>query len=239
MNDAMLAAASGMAAEQRTLDAITENLANAEVPGFKGSDVEFTDLANHMGTIASGQHLDFKQGKLLKGGGPLDMAIDGTGFFAVRDALGRTVYTRAGDFSRGVDGKLRSARGGVLEGITIPANAIKVSVAPSGRVTIDTETTKAQPIGQIDLVRFAAQDRLRAIGDADFMPTRESGPPQRFTPGTGNDAVIAFGSLEQSNVSVIEAMMQMITTQRAYEANSKGVQASDEMQRTVNDILRQ
>lgn len=234
----MLAAATGMAAEQQQLDAIAANLANAEVPGFKGTELSFSALAERLGTAPGGGHLLLKQGKIVKSGGPLDLAIDGPGFFAVRDARGARAYTRAGDFAREADGTLRNGQGALLDGIRIPDDATKVSVERDGRVLVDTGAKKNVPAGAIALARFASPEHLRVDGEGLFTPTAASGAARTFRPGVGNNAVLLAGSLEQSNVSIVEAMMQIIAAQRAYEANSKGVQAADEMQRTVDNIIR-
>ena len=115
MNRALYAAASGMAAQQQNLDVIAQNLSNADVAGFRGAAQTFTDLASpaggSLGTVAAGTRTEFAQGKLVRSGGPFDVAIDGSGFFAVVDAHGRRAYTRNGEFSRSADGKLRNAQG--------------------------------------------------------------------------------------------------------------------------------
>ena len=233
-----MAAASGMAAEQRSLDTIAANLANAEVPGFKGSEATFTELASRLGTTSAGTRLMLQQGKILKSAGPLDLAIDGAGFFVVRDAHGAVAYTRAGDFSRQADGTVRNGRGAVLENVRIPADATHVAVQRDGRVLIDDALHKGVEVGRVPLARFAAPEYLAAGSDGLFSATAASGAAIGFEPGTGNNAVVLGSSLEQSNVTVIEAMMQIIAAQRAFEANSKGVQAADEMQRIANNILR-
>jgi flagellar basal-body rod protein FlgG len=235
---AMMAAASGMAAEQKQLDAIAANLANAEVAGFKGTELSFGEIAAQLGTASAGSRLVLKQGKIVKSAGPLDMAIDGNGFFAVRDPRNQLVYTRSGDFARQADGTLRNGQGARLDGVRIPDDATAVSVKRDGRVLIDTALRKGVEVGRVPLARFAAPEFLRPQGEGFFAPTRASGKAVAFEPGTGNNALLLAGSLEQSNVTVVESMMQIIAAQRAFEANSKGVQAADEMQRIANNILR-
>ncbi len=240
MNRAMFAAASGMAAQQKNLDVIADNLANADVAGFKGAAAAFADVRAGgtvgLGTQVLGTHASFAQGKLMKSGGPFDVAIDGAGFFAVKHG-NTTAYTRNGEFSRAADGALRNAQGWQLEGVRIPSNAMRTEVAPDGRVFVDTDARKHVEIGRIHLASFASPEALRPLGATLFAATPQSGVAHRFTPG-GHNPPIAFGMLEHSNVSIVESMMQILQAQRAYEANSKGVQAADEMLRIANNLHR-
>ena len=237
----MYAAASGMAAQQTNLEIIADNLANADVAGFKSVAASFTDLraggSIGLGTANAGRHAVFAQGKLMKSGGPFDLAIDGVGFFRVERA-GTHGYTRNGEFARAADGRLRSTDGWQLRDARIPADALSVTVAKDGRITIDTATNKNVALGRIALASFAAPEGLQPLGGTVFGATRESGPERRIAPGGDGAPAIAFGMLEKSNVSIIESMMQILTAQRAYEANAKGVQAADEMQRIANNLHR-
>ena len=228
-----------MAAQQTNLEVIADNLANADVAGYKQMTARFVDVRAGgtlgLGTASTGRHVVFTQGKLMHGGGPFDVAIDGAGFFRVeRD--GKAAYTRNGAFARAADGSLATADGWRMREVTIPASALAVNVAADGRVTMDTADRKGVALGRITLAAFAAPESLRSLGGTVFAATRESGPEQRITPG--GTVRLAFGMLEQSNVSVIESMMQILTAQRAYEANAKGVQAADEMQRIANNLHR-
>jgi flagellar basal-body rod protein FlgG len=237
----MYAAASGMAAQQQNLDVIADNLANADVAGFKRVAAGFVDVnaggTIGLGTASAGTRPDFAQGKLMKSGGPFDVAIDGPGFFRVERA-GQRAYTRNGEFARAADGTLRNTDGWQLRDIRIPDDATELHVAPDGRVTTDAPEAAARPAGRIRLATFASPENLRALGGTVFAATRESGPEHHIDPGAPNVPRIAFGMLEQSNVSIIESMMQILTAQRAYEANAKGVQAADEMQRIANNLHR-
>lgn len=241
MNRAMEAAASGMAAQQLNLEIIADNLANADVAGFKSAAATFVAVQANgrvgLGTANAGRHPIFVQGKLMKSGGPFDLAIDGPGFFRVeRD--GQQAYTRNGEFARAADGSLRNADGWRLRDVRVPADALSVNVAKDGRVTIDTATRKQVAIGRVALAAFAAPEGLRSIGATEYVATSASGPERRIDPGGENGPTLAFGMLERSNVSIIEAMMEILSAQRAYEANAKGVQAADEMQRIANNIQR-
>lgn len=239
MNRALYAAATGMAAQQQNLDVIADNLANADVAGFKSAQATFEAIGGDasLGTASSGVHRIFAQGKLMKTGGPFDVAIDGTGFFAVeRD--GRRAYTRAGSFSRAADGTLRNPDGWMLRGVRIPANATDVTVAANGRVTATLDARAGALVGRIHLAGFVAPEKLRPLGSALFAPTSESGIPRDVASGGDCEPKIAFGMLEKSNVSTIESMMAILAAQRAYEANAKGVQAADEMLRIANNLHR-
>ncbi len=236
----MYAAASGMSAQQTNLDIIADNLANADVAGFKSAAASFADVnaggTLGLGTASVGRHAILEQGKLMKSGGPFDLAIDGSGFFCV-EKDGRPAYTRAGEFTRSADGKLHNADGWTLRDVRLPADALTANVDKDGRVFVDTPAAKHRAAGRLLLASFSAPERLRALGGTLFAATDASGSARRFGPGDEH-ATIAFGMLEKSNVSIVESMMQILTAQRAYEANAKGVQAADEMLRIANNLHR-
>ncbi len=241
MNRALFAAVSGMAAQQQNLEIIAENLANADVAGFKGAAASFTDIAapsgGSLGTSTIGTHTLFTQGRLVHSGGPFDLAIDGAGFFPVVDANGRRAYTRDGEFSRAPDGSLRNAQGWRLEGARIPVDALSVSVAEDGAVTATIAKGKYS-CGRIRLAEFASPESLQSAGGTLFFATHASGRARSIEPGSPDGPAVKFGMLEQSNITIIEAMMQILAAQRAYEANAKGVQAADEMLRIANNLQR-
>ncbi|MBV9333493.1 MAG: flagellar hook basal-body protein [Candidatus Eremiobacteraeota bacterium] len=242
MDRALFAAASGMSAQQRNLETIADNLANAGVVGFKGSVQRFAELTapgrGGVGTLSLGARVFFKQGKLARSAGPFDLAIDGPGFFTVVDAHGRRYYTRDGQFARASDGTLRDARDMRLDGIRIPADALTATVLADGSVQASFAKGPAHAVGRIRLAEFAAPEALRSIDGALFGATRESGAARTVTPGSDDGPKLRFGMLEESNVTIIDAMMQILTAQRAYEANAKGVQAADEMLRIANNLQR-
>ncbi len=240
MNRAMFAAASGMAAQQTQLEIVADNLANADVAGFKGASATFADVragALGLGTTSVGKHAVFAQGKLVRSGGPFDLAIDGPGFFAV-ERHGARGYTRNGEFARDADGTLRNSAGWALSGVRIPAGALAARVERDGRVVIDTAAAKGRTVAHLRLAAFASPEALRPLGATLFAATEGSGRARLFAPGAHDGPSIAFGMLERSNVSIIEAMMQILGAQRAYEANAKGVQAADEMLRIANNLHR-
>lgn len=240
MDRALYAAATGMAAQQLNLDVIADNLANADVAGFKGSVASFTALAAPgelgLGTAALGEHVVFSQGRLAKATGTFDVAIDGAGFFAVEDDRGRRAYTRDGEFSRAADGTLRNGLGYRLAGVRIPSDARSVAVGEDGFVGVTTAHGR-RVAGRIRLAEFAAPENLRGLGGTMFEETRASGAARTIDPG-GDGPKVRFGMLEESNVSIVESMMSMLAAQRAYEADAKGVQAADEMLRIANNLQR-
>jgi flagellar basal-body rod protein FlgG len=237
---ALFAAASGMAAQQVNLDTIADNLANADIAGFKGSEEEFAALAAAgepgSGTIGIGRHPVFTQGKLERSDGPFDLAIDGNGFFVLTNGS-HQAFTRDGSFSRRADGALENAQGWCLQGVRIPADALSARVSDDGTVAITTRQG-TRTIAHLRLAIFAAPEHLESAGGTIFTQTPQSGTPHLIYAGGQNGPHLRFGMLERSNVSIIEAMMQILTAQRAYEANAKGVQAADEMLRIANNLQR-
>jgi flagellar basal-body rod protein FlgG len=238
MDRAMYASASGMAAQQQNLDVVADNLANADVVGFKSAQATFAPIGPNamLGTVSAGVREILSQGKLERSGGPFDVALQGAGFFVVeRDgALG---YTRAGSFSRASDGSVCNAAGWKLRGVRIPSNAQSLSVAADGLVSVDPGDRTRRPVGHIELATFDAPENLRVVDGAVFGAGALSGRARMLSAGEGKTTV-AFGMLEKSNVSIVESMMAILAAQRAYEANAKGVQAADEMLRIANNLHR-
>jgi flagellar basal-body rod protein FlgG len=239
VNRALYAAASGMAAEQRNLDVVADNLANADVVGFKSAQALFAALGGNanLGTAERGERPIFTPGKLMKSGGPFDVALDGPGFFAIERG-GERGYTRAGAFARAADGTLRNPDGWTLQGVRIPATARSVTVASDGRVRVTLDGGATAEAGRIRPVVFDAPEQLRSLGSAIFGATHGSGRPRQVAAGGDREPAIAFGMLEKSNVSIVESMMAILAAQRAYEADAKGVQAADEMLRIANNLHR-
>ena len=239
MNRAMLASASGMAAQQHNLDVVADNLANADVVGFKSAEATFAQMGGdaRLGTASTGTRELFTAGKLMKSGGPFDVAIDGAGFFTIERG-GERGYTRAGSFTRSPDGSLQNADGWSLRGVKIPSGARDLVVGGDGNVSATVGANAHVSCGKIGLASFDAPEKLRTLGSAMFAATEGSGRARSLSAGGERNPKIVFGSLEKSNVSVVESMMSILAAQRAYEANSKGVQAADEMLRIANNIHR-
>jgi flagellar basal-body rod protein FlgG len=260
---ALYSAGSGMAAQQMNVDNIANNLANANTTGFKMRRTEFQDLvyqtivqpgtaSGAQTTVPSGLQLGlgarpaaneviFQQGDFQQTGNPLDVVIQGRGFFQVRRAAGDLAYTRSGAFHTDRDGNLVTLNGESIEPqITIPPEAQAVTIAADGTVsyTLAGQTT-TQLAGQLQLANFVNPAGLNSIGSNLYLPTDASGDATVGNPG-GQEGLgtLQQGYLEGSNVSVVEEFINLIVSQRAYEANSKVVKAADEMYQQVNNITQ-
>jgi flagellar basal-body rod protein FlgG len=257
----MYSAASGMTAQQLNVDNIANNLANANTTGYKARRAQFQDLLYQsivqpgvnagqqttvpaglqlgLGTRASSNEMILTQGTFSQTDNPLDVAIQGNGFFQVRLTTGNLAYTRDGSFQMDKNGVIVDASGNPLEPqITLPANAQSVTIAPDGTVSYITPgQTAAQQAGQIQLAAFQNPAGLNSIGKNLYQPTDASGDPTVGVPGgTEGLGSLMQGYTEQSNVSIVDEFINMIVAQRAYEANSKVVKAADEMYQQVNNL---
>jgi flagellar basal-body rod protein FlgG len=194
-----------------------------------------------LGTRAASNEIIFTQGSFSATENPLDLVIQGKGFFQVRRASGETAYTRAGSFHLDRDGNMVTSDGDSLEPqITIPMDAQSVTVSPDGTVSYTLPgQTSAQTAGQIQLAGFQNPAGLNSIGRNLYITTDASGEPTVANPG-GQEGLgtLLQGYTEQSNVSVVEEFINLIVSQRAYEANSKVVKAADEMYQQVNNLSR-
>jgi flagellar basal-body rod protein FlgG len=259
---ALYTASSGMNAQQANIDNVAHNLANVTTTGFKKSRVEFEDLVYQelrtagsqasstteapigleigLGTRAVATSRNFSPGNLQSTGAPLDVAIEGNGFFQISLPDGTTGYTRAGAFHLDAQGAFVTAEGYALEpNITVPSNATSISISKDGIVSATIAGQQAtQQLGTIELATFANPGGLRPLGGNLFTPTSASGDAETGSPGTDSRGTLTQGFLENSNVSVVEEMVNMIVAQRAYEANSRVVKAADEMLGQVNNLVR-
>ncbi|MGE5470026.1 MAG: flagellar basal-body rod protein FlgG [Bacteroidota bacterium] len=246
-------ARTGLDAQQTQLDVIANNLANVSTNGYKRSRAVFEDLlyqtirqpgaqSSQQTQIPSGLQLGtgarpistahiFTQGNIQKTDNALDLGVQGNGFFQVLLPDGTTGYTRDGSFQKDNQGQIVTADGYPLQpSITIPANALSVTVGTDGTVTITQPgTAAATQIGSIQLATFINNGGLQSIGQNLFQETAASGTPTPNTPGTNGAGAINQGYVETSNVNVAEELVTMIQTQRAYELNSKVVSTSDSM----------
>lgn len=246
-------AKTGLEAQQTQLDAITHNLANTATNGYKRSRVVFEDLlyqnlrqagapSSAQTELPTGLQLgtgvrsvatarNFSQGGLTQTGNNLDLAVNGQGFFQVQMPDGTTAYTRDGAFQVDAQGQLVNSAGYLINpGITMPANTQSVTIARDGIVSVTVAgTTAPQQIGQIQLANFMNPAGLDPRGGNLFAETSASGSPQTGNPGANGLGVINQGVVESSNVNVVEELVAMIQTQRAYEINSKAIQTSDQM----------
>jgi flagellar basal-body rod protein FlgG len=191
-----------------------------------------------LGAKTAAVQKDFIQGSTKVTNAPFDIEVQGAGFFPLQTPSGQVAYTRDGAFKKGPDGRLQDRNGNLLQPeITIPANASGVEIGPDGQVAvIFQENTVPQNIGQIQLVSFVNPAGLKSVGGNLFVPSNSSGLPQQGVPGQNGLGSLAQGQLETSNVNIVDEMVNMITAQRAYETNSKAVQAADQMLQAVNGL---
>lgn len=260
---AMFSAATGMIAQQTNIDSIANNLANVNTTGFKKSRVNFQDLLyetmrpagqqtsqgttvpegiqiGHGSRVASAAKL-FTAGSFIQTGNELDLAVEGDGFFQVTLPDGTDAFTRDGSFRRSEDGILITVDGYQLEpGITVPQDAQDITIGADGTVSVRVPGDGAfQNVGQIELVRFSNMSGLDArLGSGLFLESDASGAPIAGQPGEDGIGFVRQGFLENSNVQVVEEIINLIVAQRAYEANSKVIQASDEMLQLANNVQR-
>jgi flagellar basal-body rod protein FlgG len=259
---ALYTAASGMNAQQTNIDNVANNLANVNTTGFKKSRVEFEDLVYQEirsagstasasteapvgldvgpGTRAVATARNFTSGNLRSTGSPLDLAIEGDGFFQVTLPNGTLGYTRAGTLHRDSQGLLVTNEGYSLDPqITIPANAVTVSISKDGIVSATVAGEQAtQQLGTLEIATVSNAAGLRPLAGNLDAPPSASGDPETGAPGTDARGTLAQGFVEDSNVSVVEEMVNMIIGQRAYEANSRVVKAADQMLGQVNNLVQ-
>jgi flagellar basal-body rod protein FlgG len=265
--DSLYIAATGMQAQQLNVDTIANNVANANTAAFKKGRVSFTDLMVQQAALVQGQgasgaagdagllaavprlgsgvgvssvHKLFDLGDLKQTGSAFDVAIQGDGFIEVAMPDGSRAFTRGGSLKVNADGLLVTLGGQTLKpSLTIPANATNLSISADGRVRV-TEPNRVNPVelGQLDLVRFANPSGLLAEGENLYRSTDASGEPITGRPGTDGIGTLSQGFLEGSNVKMVDEMVNLIVAQRAYEASTKVMQASDEMLGLINSLRR-
>ncbi len=263
MIQALYTAASGMLAQQLNVDTIANNLSNVSTTGFKKARVDFQDLLYHTikpagspptapgvqspvpiqvgeGVRPVATPRIFFQGEVVTTENPLDLMIEGDGFFQVLQPDGTIGYTRDGSWKLDSTGRVVTSDGLPLEPeLAIPPEATRVVVGRGGEVSVSTSGgTSTQLIGQIELVRFLNPAGLEAAGRNIFMSTEATGEPLLGTPGMDGFGTISQGFLEQSNVKVVEELVNMIVAQRAYEINSRAVQVSDDMLQAASNLKR-
>ena len=261
MQPALWVSKTGLAAQDTALRAISNNLANVSTVGFKKDRVVFEDLMYQIQeqpgalstqgtTIPSGVQLgtgvrvagtqkDFAVGSLQTTNNDMDVAITGSGFLQVSLPDGTVGYTRNGQLHLDQDGQLTTSQGYVLEpAITIPADALRVSIGKDGTVTA-TQPGSATPIqiGNLQLATFVNSAGLQSMGSNLYIETASSGAAQQSAPGENGAGELLSGNLEASNVSVVEELVNMVATQRAYEMNSKVVSTADQMLQFVTQNL--
>ena len=260
MDASMWVAKTGLDAQQTRMNVISNNLANVNTSGFKRDRAVFEDLLYQNVRQAGGQtgtntqaptglmlgtgvrvvatEKLHTQGNMVNTQNPLDMAIAGDGFFQISQADGTIAYSRDGNFKLSSTGQLVTSAGALLQpAITIPNTASSVTVGRDGTVSIELAAGGSQVIGQIQLARFVNPGGLESKGQNLMKETPASGTPQVLQPGVNGAGSLMQGTLEASNVNVVEEMVNMIETQRAYEINSKAISAVDGMLKFVNNNL--
>lgn len=260
---ALYSAASGMSAQELNIDNIANNLANANTVGYKARRAQFQDLMYQtlvqpgtqsgattvvpaglqlgLGTRTASNEIIFAQGAFTNTSNPLDLVIQGSGFFQITLPTGAVAYTRAGNFQMSAAGAVVTANGDPLvPQITIPAAAQSINIAADGTVSYTLPgQTAAQTAGQITLAVFPNPAGLNSLGQSLYLPTDASGAAVVGPPGSTDGAgTILQGYVEQSNVSVVDEFVNLIASQRAYEANSKVVKAADDMYSQVNNLTK-
>jgi len=260
MMNSLMIAKTGMTAQQTQLDVISNNLANVSTNGFKRSSAVFEDLmyqnlrqvgANAaeqadlptglqvglgVRTVASSRQ--FTQGSLQQSGNPLDLALNGPGFFQVTMPDGTTAYTRDGSFQLDAQGRMVTSSGFPLSaGITLPAETTSITVSSSGVVSAKLPgATQPQQVGVLELANFINAPGLEPLGQNLFRESVASGNPITGAPGTQGLGTVMQGFTEASNVNVVQELVSMIQTQRAYEMNSKAIQTSDQMLQRLSQL---
>lgn len=250
----------GMEAQQTQLDHISNNLANASTNGYKRAHAVFEDLMYQnlrqagaasseqtelptglqlgLGTRAVATSRNFSQGNLMQSSNPLDLAVRGNGFFQIQLPDGTTGYTRDGSFQVSATGQLVTNTGYTVQpGITIPAQAQSVTIGNDGTVSVVLPgQALPQTVGQLQLAAFVNPAGLEPRGQNLYAETAASGTPNTGVPGQNGIGTVQQGFTETSNVNVVEELVQMIQTQRAYELNSKAIQTSDQMLQKLSQL---
>ena len=263
-NRALRTAASGMYAQQLNIEVISNNMANMNTTAFKKNKAEFQDLmyqevvVNTVNSTAPGNsssgtgviqvgngvkpsttQKSFLQGDVQATNNPLDLAIQGEGFFQVRKVDGTIVYTRDGSFKLNSEGNIVTTGGYLLDPeISLDETSVGVIVNRDGSVELQQSDGNRVPVGNVQLVRFLNPGGLLALGDNPYGETPESGRPILGNPGYDDFGEIHQGYLEASNVDIVEEMVSMITAQRAYELNSKTVKTVEDMMTMANNLKR-
>jgi flagellar basal-body rod protein FlgG len=254
MIDALYISASGLRSEQKQIDVISNNVANMQTPGFKRGRVNFVDVAtagvagnlgmpmesNGNGTRIHSTSTIFTGGDMRATQNPLDLAIDGAGFFELEAENGGVVYSRDGQFRIDAEGYLVTVQGLRLsQPIQIPKDANNVRVAQSGEVTaVLAGETERSVLGNIELTTFAADDMLVSVGDNRYTASDAAGAPAYGRPGDTGFGTVQQGFVELANVDMVEEMTALVLAQRAYQLNARVLQASDQILETINNLRR-
>jgi len=261
MLKALTTAATGMIAQQNYLDVVSNNIANVNTTGFKKSRVEFQDLLSQtvktpgamisqgtfqpvgieigLGVKTAATTKVFTQGVAISTERNLDMSIDGEGFFQITKADGSLAYTRDGSFKVDATGQLCTTDGLLVQPqVAIPSNASEINITPDGSISVRTGSDTTQTIvGSIQLVKFQNPSGLLSVGHNLYVETPGSGTPIQDTPGQNGLGTIQQGFLEGSNVQIVEELISLIKAERAFESNSKIINASSDILKETNNLV--
>jgi len=262
MQRSLFIAATGMDAQRINIDVISNNLANVNTNGFKKSRADFQELLYQglktpgaasgngsevptgiqvgLGVKPAAVQKMFQQGDFVSTSNPLDMVIEGDGFFQINTPDGDIAYTRSGAFKLDSSGNIVNSDGYLMEpAITIPIDTLEITISSDGTVSVmQPGSNTPSQVGQIETAQFVNPGGLIALGKNLFQPSGSSGDPTTGAPDSEGRGSINQGFLELSNVNIVEEMVNMIVSQRAYELNSKVVQSSDEMLQMANNLKR-
>jgi flagellar basal-body rod protein FlgG len=234
--ESIMPALSGLRVAERRQAQTAHNLANLSTPGFVPRRVDQAEVSSGGATISGGSPL--AQGSMVPSERPLDLAIDGGGFFVLADGQGGELYSRAGNFSLDAQGRLVDAQGRQAQPpITLPAQTASVQVSPQGQVRALAGDGGLLAQGQLQTAVFGNPGGLQAVGGNAYRATTQSGPPVTAVPGTPGHGEIASGALQASGSDIATAMVDMILDQRAFEANLKTIKTQDEMVGSILDIV--
>lgn len=252
MIDALYISASGLRSDQKQIDVISNNVANLHTPGFKRSRVNFVEVASAavggsgpLDAIGDGTRVHststlFGPGDLRATRNPLDLAIDGPGFFEFESDTGEPVYSRDGQFRVDAEGYLVNVQGlRPTHPIQIPPDAVKIEIAANGDVTAQLGgTTERSLLGTLELTAFAAPDTLVAIGDNRFRASDAAGAASYGRPGDTGFGHVQSGYVEMANVELVDEMSSLVLAQRSYQLNARVLQAADQILETINNLRR-
>lgn len=258
---ALHTAATGMEAMQTNLDSVSNNLANVNTTAFKKDEAQFKDLyyqqvrepgvsanANTSsptgvqvgtGVVTASVHKVFEQGSAKMTGNSLDLMVSGDGFFAIQKETGELAFTRDGAFKLDAQGRIVNNNGlPLVPAITIPPGTARININTLGAVEVIDSAGKAQQVGQLEIANFINPQGLKSLGGNLYQVTEASGAPNQGTPGANGLGTIDQGRLESSNVNIVNEMVNMIHAQRAYEMNSKTMQAADRMLEITSNVVK-
>ncbi len=256
---ALSTAATGLEAQQANIERVSSDIANINTDAYKRSRGEFQDLMYEttkepgaalgnatispvgvqtgLGVKVGAAYKVHEQGPARMTYRDYDLMIEGPGFFPIQMPSGEIAYTRMGSFHPDAQGRLIGSTGGyMIPQITVPSNAVKVTIAPNGEVRAQTPDNGEVVLGQVQLIRFQNDAGLKAVGSSTYVPSPASGAPQQGIPGENGMGTLSQGALEGSNVNIANSMVEMIQTQRGYEMNARVISTADKMLETLVNI---